>query len=194
MNMTETHPEELLPWYVNQTLAPEEHAVVAAHLEYCDHCRSEVALLQKLREQIKQETPTPTNELGLQRLRRDIKREQGSTAGLPGWLRPAMAAGILVVVMQSAMLVNFWPRSIPMTPLGVQYEGVVLQLTFVSTTTEGDIRKMLNAIHAQLIGGPSALGIYRIRLGIDTSAEQEINDRIVALQARQDVVTHVARE
>ena len=39
-----THPEELLAEYVDGSLAPDERAVVDAHLGGCERCRDEVAL------------------------------------------------------------------------------------------------------------------------------------------------------
>ena len=53
MSLPADHPEELLPWYVNGTLSPEERQRVEAHLDQCPSCRGEVQALRSLRREIK---------------------------------------------------------------------------------------------------------------------------------------------
>ena len=50
MSEADRHREvvELLPWYVNGTLAGRDFAVVAAHLSGCPVCRDEAAQCQTL--------------------------------------------------------------------------------------------------------------------------------------------------
>ena len=194
MTSENTHPEELLPWYVNQTLGPAEREYVESHLAQCEHCRDEVALMRKMRAQIKQSHVTASNEFGLERLKRDIRREQRPTIGNPAWLRPALAAGVLLIMVQSALLINYWPESSGLVPLGEQYNGVVLQVRFVATATEAEISGTLREIDATLVDGPSSLGIYRLKLNIDPNKPQLIGERVHALRAKKTVITHVAQE
>ena len=134
MSSVTEHPDELLPWYVNGTLATEERNAVESHIEHCSRCRDEVAFLQKLRRQVKDEDLRSPGQLGFKRLQRDIKRTHKIPGAIPGWWRHALAAGIVVIFLQSALLVNLWRQSEPITPLGDRYDGVVLQLAFVKHT------------------------------------------------------------
>jgi Putative zinc-finger len=92
------HPGELLPWYVNGTLAGEERRRVEAHLASCLACRREVAELEGLRRDVKAAAAqAPPGPEGLARLLRQVERERG----LPrrGWWRPwSLAAAVAVVV------------------------------------------------------------------------------------------------
>jgi hypothetical protein len=195
MKSTNAHPEDLLPWYVNGTLAPEEAGSVAKHVSQCARCRKEVEFLKQIRGQVQGEEISAPGEFGLKRLMRDIKREKrAAPGGAPGWWRPALAAGIAVIAIQSALLANYWFTDKPITTLGAGHgNGIVVQLTFVPEAPEKEIRKVLNEINGTLIGGPGSLGVYRVRLDPETP-EDKINELIGLLRARQNVVTHVARE
>ena len=46
---------EMLPWFVNQTLAPEERRQFILHLAHCEDCRHELPWLMALRTQLKSE-------------------------------------------------------------------------------------------------------------------------------------------
>lgn len=194
MNSVTDHPDELLPWYVNGTLATDEQDAVASHLEHCGRCRDEVAFLQKLRRQVKGEESQSPGELGFKRLQRDIKREKNAPRAMPSWWRQALAAGIVVILVQSALIVNLSRQPEQITPLGARYDGVVLQLSFAPDATEIEIRKLLERIDATLVGGPSAVGVYRVRLDVEPEAEKQITAAIAILREHKGVITHVARE
>ena len=79
MSLPADHPEELLPWYVNGTLSPEERQRVEAHLDQCPSCRGEVQALRSLRREIK-DVAEPSEEdlpgeVGIQRLLSAIENE-----------------------------------------------------------------------------------------------------------------------
>jgi hypothetical protein len=46
---------EMLPWFVNQTLAPEARRQLILHLAHCEDCRQELPWLMALRTQLKSE-------------------------------------------------------------------------------------------------------------------------------------------
>lgn len=163
--MTEPlHPDELLPWYANGTLSPEKREAVAAHLRGCDRCRGELAFLAGLRERVKAsaEVGVP-DEIGLKRLLREMRRAPIGP-GI-GWLRPALAAAIAVIVLQTGVIAHLWTREPVFEPLGGPlHEGVVLQVRFDPAAPEARIRALLQENDATLVDGPGALGIYRVRL------------------------------
>ncbi len=194
MNTRDGHPEQLLPWYANETLSPEEKADVEQHLAQCEQCRNEVALLKRLREQVqKEEIPSP-GEFGFKRLQRAVNQEQRVHSVPPAWWRPALAAAVVVILVQSALLVNLWPGPKPMTPLGVDHDGAVLQITFTPDSTIAQIQKLLERIQGTIIDGPGAIGVYRVRLAMDPVDEREIDRIVTRLRQERQIVTHVSKE
>lgn len=159
------HPDELLPWYANGTLAGAELEAVEAHLRGCARCRAEVELLGELREKVKQSAPVAVpDEVGLQRLLREARRSR--LAHPHRWLRPALAAAVAAIVVQAALIGWLWTTRAPvMEPLGEGTPaGVVLQVRFDPAAPEARIRAFLQDHDAVVIDGPSALGVYRVRL------------------------------
>jgi len=190
------HPDELLPWYVNGTLVNGERQNVETHLLSCERCRQEVSWLQNLRAQIKDDVSPEPGVFGLNRLLREsgLKRVPTRTPG--PWWRPALAAAAVIIVIQSAILIDFLSRPTPITTLGgPAAEGVVLQVKFAPDATEARIRQLLQKVRAGLIDGPGALGVYRLRLeGVQAAHNQAILNVIGELSAHRDIVTYVARE
>ena len=194
------HPEELLPWYVNNTLSPEQRLDVERHLEECSHCQKEFTLLQHLSRQIRATPISPPGELGLRRLLHQVRQEKEERKQTPliqalGW-RPMIAfAAAVIIVVQAGLLMWTPTKPEPITPLsGPTQLGVTLQVTFAPSTTEAEIRESLQAIGGNFISGPSALGVYRIRLTLQPDAHQEIERAIRGLRSREGIITHVARE
>ncbi|MGE5240612.1 MAG: anti-sigma factor family protein [Bacteroidota bacterium] len=196
MNKRIDHPDELLPWYVNGTLANGERQDVEAHLQSCERCRQEVAWLQNLRTQVKDDTASSPGELGLHRLLREAKAPRSVARQPRQWWRPALAAAAVLIVIQSAVLINVMNRPAAITPLGGPVaEGVVLQVKFAPDATEAQIRQLLQQVQASLISGPGALGVYRVRLeGVTIAQDQAIQHVINELTGRRDVITYAARE
>ena len=77
MKIEPEHPEELLPWYANGTLAGEELQAVEDHLRNCAQCRQELAWLQQLRQQIKHihAPESSPGELARARLMREVGQQ-----------------------------------------------------------------------------------------------------------------------
>ena len=203
MTSPQDHPEELLPWYVNQTLSGEEIEQVEHHLETCDQCRTEVAALQQIRDEYKQQLETQSpGSLGLARLKAEIKRDrreqQREVSPRPSflWWRPMMAAAVLVIVIQSVLLVKMERPEDAITPLsGRPAAEVVLQVRFNPQATESEIRKVLTAVDGEIVSGPGALGIYRITLK-DVAADQQdvISKALTRLKDNKSVVEFVSSE
>jgi anti-sigma factor RsiW len=187
------HPDELLPWYANGTLPADERRAVEEHLAACDRCRRELALLASLRDQIKAEDTAPSpGELGWRRLQRDLRHETGAPRRR-AWWQPALAAAAVIIVVQAALLVNLWTQPPAITPLGgPEAAGAVLQVRFAPRAAEADMRAALRAVNGEIVGGPGALGIYRIRLeGVAPENSVAIARAAQALRARSGVVAEV---
>lgn len=195
------HPDELLPWYANGTLDEPERARVAAHLAECARCREELSFLTTLAAGVRaaDESGAPA-EFGLKRLLREVRQSSPNPASARGgrrtWWRPALAAAaILVIAVQAVMIGRLYQDTTYLQPLaGPAAAGTVLQVRFDPAASESQIRAALQSVDGTLVGGPGALGIYRVRLdgvGADASA---VAKRIAELRARHGVVDYVAED
>jgi anti-sigma factor RsiW len=186
------HPDELLPWYANRSLGESERAAVEAHLRGCERCRAEVEFLAALRDQVQRAPATQVDEVGLQRLLRQVRRERARPQR-----RLALAAAAAVVIVVQAALIGWLATREPVyQPLGGPAPaGVVLQLRFEPGATAESIRALLQAQHAVVIDGPSALGIYLVRLQVlspdDTAA---VRKALADFRAARGVVAEAERQ
>jgi anti-sigma-K factor RskA len=197
----------LLPWYVNGTLSAEERRQVEAYLERSGRARDEVDLLRALRQQVKDEAvENSPGELGLQRLKREIKqadqapaggdRMAGRTISIASFWRPLAAAACLVVVVQAGVMVGLRTGTIDPGTVGIAsgttgLSAPVLQVTFAPDATEEQIRELLQSAGASIAEGPTALGIYQLRL-LDAESTS-IDEALTTLRANGDVVTFAER-
>ena len=198
MHDDSAHPDELLPWYVNGTLEGPERERVEKHLESCRRCRDEAAWLARLREQIKAEGRADApGELGLRRLMRQVRDSEAKPrARRLQWWQPALAAAVMIIVIQSVLLVRPWQATdTGIVPLGGQPSTAVVQVEFAPTATEAQIREVLQAVDGVIVDGPGALGIYRIRLqGVAPGDADRVAAAVAALRAREGIVVHAAPE
>jgi anti-sigma-K factor RskA len=197
--------ELLLPWYINGTLEAEERRQVEAYLERNSDARDEVALLRELRQQVKDEKIEHSpGELGLQRLKREIKqagaqpdgadRMTGRTVTVASFWRPLAVAACLAVVVQAGVMVGLggWPGSDVEIASGTAgLTPPVLQVTFEPGATEQEIRDVLQSAGASIADGPTALGVYNLRL-VDAGTTT-VDEALATLRARADVVTFAER-
>jgi anti-sigma-K factor RskA len=192
----------LLPWYVNGTLNSDEQEAVEAYLARSSDARDEVELLRALRQQVKDEQiENSPGELGLQRLKREIKQEQesgdrmaGRTLSVASFWRPLAVAACLVVMIQAGIMIGLPGGGGEVEVAGGQVARTpaVIQVTFAPEATEQEIREVLQSAGASIADGPSALGVYGLRLqGEDDAA---IEEALANLRARGDVVTFAERK
>jgi anti-sigma factor RsiW len=193
-----THPTDLLPWYVNGSLAEPEMKLVAAHLATCDRCNRELRFLQGLHDQVRRaEVADAPGEFGLRRLMRDIRQGKADRFDnrTTRWQLLA-AVAMLVVVIQAGIMLNQETQETALyTPSGaVTSDGVVLQLQFTGQATAMQIQQALQAVDASIISGPSAIGLYRVKLNVPMNDTQQIQQAIDTLKSQQDVMAYVAQE
>ena len=195
------HPDELLPWLVNHTLSESERREVEDHVQSCTRCQKEVAFLQSMRAHAKEIPSQSPGEFGLNRFLKEVKKDKIEVEQLQTlqrtvrWRTSVAIAASLIIFVQAGLLIDTWFLSKPMVPLsGPQEQGIVLQVTFTPTATESEIRQSVGAVNGTFIGGPGQLGVYRIRLNIQPTKEQEIHQAVESLRNQGNVVIHVARE
>jgi anti-sigma factor RsiW len=185
---SEQHPTELLPWLVNGTLQGAERDAVEVHVAGCARCRAEVDLLRAMRRGVQAEAPAGAGELGWQRLRRGLRRDRAVT---PRWVWPAALAASLVIVAQTALLVQGLPESARYEPLGERAAvEQAAQVRFVPEASEAALRALLREAGVRIIDGPSAAGVYRLAL----DPERDPAEVTELLQARPDLIRHFALE
>lgn len=175
--MTDTRDiEQLLPWYVNGTLDETERARVESHLADNPAARAEVARLQTLAQHVKQdaaEVPSP-GEFGLNRLLKAVKEEESQTApARTNWWRQAAAvAALLVIVVQAGVIYQQVGAPTDIQPLGA-VEAPSLRIMVDDEVTIGAVGEALRSMRAEIVSGPSALGLYTVSpVGDDTDIGQ----------------------
>ncbi len=192
-------PEDMLPWFVNHTLTPSQQQEVEAHLKRCRRCQEEVEWLRTVRKEIKTTAVQPPGELGFKRLLSRVKHQK-STGQIRqkqrfGW-RPVLAiAASLIIVVQAGLLIHSWFGPAAITPLSKPPEqGFVLQVTFSPAAREEQIREIVQSVGGTFVGGPGALGVYRIRLDVSINDHNAIRQAVDYLRQKENIVAHVVRE
>lgn len=194
MTQVTQHPDDLLPWYVNGTLAGGEREQVETHLQACERCRQEVTLLRAIQAGAQQAPGAVPVEFAWQRLRRDMRRQPSAAPRQRSVWQVAMAtAAALVIVVQTVMIVNLGQRDDTFSPAGHQLPGAIAQVRFQPDSREADIRAALQAIDAEIVAGPGANGLYRIRLA-DNHADPAAEKKIETLRQRTSLVEYIERD
>ena len=111
--------EELLPWYLNGTLAVDERQGIEAHLAQCLRCRRELESQRELHAVLAGEEPERAVECALERAHARIDElESGWRPGAIGarlrrgwrearpWLRGALVAQLALVVALAVTLIG----------------------------------------------------------------------------------------
>jgi anti-sigma factor RsiW len=202
------HPaEELLPWYVNGTLDPDERAEVQAHLDRCSHCRVEVDALRAFRGEYAERERAPDPGPSLARLRarmaeqaapprghasrRAPSQPQGWLAhpGLRGWLPWAFAAQTASIAILCVVLLALGDRPAEYRTLGAaepaaktaSARGNVV-VAFEPQLPEAELRRIVRATGARIVDGPTSTHAYVL----DVPAPQ-VADTLTALRGEQGV-------
>lgn len=189
--------DELLPGYVNGSLQGAQCDAVERYLMDHPEAAAEVELLRAVRGGVKtaRTGESSPGELGWHRLQRALRDEPRRVAGQrPGWWRPALAAAIVVIIVQGALLTTLWRHPPMITPLsGPVPVGTVVQIRFEPTATEQQIRALLDSVDGRFVDGPGALGVYRVRLD-RTGNRRPVDKKIGQLRAARGIVRYVALE
>ena len=216
MNLSEKDCLELLPWFLNGTLSPAEQQAVSEQLQQSSVLQEELTQLTLLQQNLpKEERDFPASTLGWKRLHKQIQNEQNalisapqsSTEAVPktnSWFKPVAIAATFILSVQVGLfsLDNAKDSSdiqlLSGTPVVVADNQSLLQLSLSDDASWQEISQLLNSLNADLVQGPSAIGLIHIRfsvdqLSLDGQAVTSNQDVIDWLQA-QSIVEHVALE
>lgn len=189
---------ELLPWYLNGTLAGTELAAVEALLLRSAEAREELEVLRRLAAAVREQAQAqdaPPFELGWARLQRSLRQETRPPLRRDWWKPGLAAAAALVVALQLGILMR--PASVDSDwqlqgggQEQLQSGGYRVQLRFVEHAQWQQIRALLLELDAVLVDGPSALGMVQVHV----PASKRFADAQALLQwlQQQAVVQHVA--
>lgn len=138
------HPEDLLPWYVNNTLQDEERQRVKEHLGFCLSCRRQVRQLEALRSDVQATDEEPPGVAGLERLVAALDAASPRTATLQSktqqsktqpakrrqWMGPRLqlAAAALLALSLGSLVYRTWDVAPPVQRAQPGEEAVLRSL------------------------------------------------------------------
>ena len=180
----EAHREaqEALPWLANGTLEDPELARVRAHLETCAPCRADLAALHLVRAAGAGAVPECDAERALARLLPRLDAVGTTAVPVPAqptvprrwrdrlaandrsWLRAAVAVQCCAIAVLAVLLVrqgqDVDARDGTYRVLGAGSTQAGLLVTFKPETPERELRRILGASGARVVGGPTATGAW----------------------------------
>jgi hypothetical protein len=172
--MTHETAQDLLPWLLAGTLGSAESAMVQTHLLACAQCRADLDWQRKLC------AAAPPPDLGFDADRAYAKllprlESRPARIALPGWwrrmtnansawLRWTAAAQLAAIGVLAVMLVRPGTDAGAYRGLGAAAPPGNLVIVFKPDTTEGEMRRILQASGARLADGPTVTGAYVLAL------------------------------
>ena len=181
--------DELLPFYVNETLDESDRAWVDAYLREHPKSAAELQWYRTLQETMQRDAPAVSAEVGLDKVMACIRAERAparaATRQAPGFgerlreffasitpqplLKPALAGALAVVVVQGLVIANLATRPDESSEIRAHRPTVVdpgpfLKVNFKADAREADIRMLLVEVEGSLAGGPGQLGDWYVRI------------------------------
>jgi len=164
--------QELLPWFVNGTLAAAEAAPVAAHLAECSRCQADAAALAAVRAVPIDVDAGGSVERGWAGLRSRLDgrpTETKRSRDRPWWkpsLQLALAAQAVVMLALVGALIATTARNEPYRALGSAPAAIEANAlaVFRADATEQQMREALRAAGARIVGGPTISDAYLLRM------------------------------
>lgn len=166
-----------LPWLANGTLAGAELERVQAHLHGCAECRAELALLHTLRGAGEAPAPALDLDAAFARLLPELDAPDTDAAPAPlpvphgwrawraandpAWLRTVVAVQCCALAILAVLL---WRPAAPPEAYRVLGAGPGVQtgliVAFKPDTPEHELRRIVTASGARIVGGPTATGAW----------------------------------
>lgn len=190
MNLAHRKFAELLPWYVTGKLPEHERAEIEQHLKECLPCRAALREEQRIHGLIQTEDDIPLSaEHGMSNL---MRRIDGRNAKASSWRSPprfAYAAAVVAVAIAGTWLLTrpFLPGAgetdAPFTTLTDSEisGGNRIDIVFIDSLAESEIRQILDAADARPVAGPSELGRYTV--AVEAASDDELSRIIERLAA-----------
>lgn len=159
--------DRLLPWYVNGTLEEQERMQVEQHLITCVQCQDEAAWLRNAQdvfaEQARRDDASPTP----RHTHPPLRARAPFTA--MAWRRRERRLAWLAVV-QAAVILGLGTSWLQQrhgayhTLSAPGDKGALLVVVFDPHTREAQMRNLVRAYDARIVGGPTESGAYVLRV------------------------------
>nr|HET7858781.1 zf-HC2 domain-containing protein [Caldimonas sp.] len=167
--------QQLLPWLVNGTLAKTEAAQVGAHVAQCSACQADLAAQTHWRTLAADAAAHGDVDRGWAALRAQLDvAPTAAPRAQPWWrqgLQLAVAVQAAVILVLAFALVSLLRPAEPYRALGsaavVDANAIVV---FRADATEAETSAALRAAGARIVGGPTAVDAYLLRLPDPTAA------------------------
>jgi anti-sigma factor RsiW len=200
---------ELLPWYVNGTLAADERQQVERHLRTCLVCKQELQFLHKLADTVQQTKVLDIAAEGSFASLR-TKLQTGPVAAQacpqqPGlvalsanrgrrwrWVSVPLSAALLLLLVLIPQGTQTWRlapadyytlSAAPPVSIG----GTKLHVVFADKQADLRINALLAQIHGQRIGEPNSVGAYTVLLEVVPDSP-DMAAALAMLRAQPDVL------
>lgn len=183
--------QELLPWYVMDTLEADQRKMIDEHLAECDLCRRELDWQHQLRAAHDEPLPDGDVENALARLHASVPALQqispNTSTGVSRrpWLYLALAAQLIVICGLGAMLLLDRAQPAGYHALGrpgAAQATARLVVMFDPQASEARIREALQQSHTRIIDGPTVNGAYVVAV-----APKDVEQAIVTLRSKDSV-------
>jgi ferredoxin-like protein FixX len=204
--------EALLPWYANGTLTTDEANKVEQHLEQCVECQDELAQCRVLANAVQADPrhwqPPPG---AFEKLMADIeqleKKPVASTVPAPSLLQRiqawfnltpepirwtlgletiAVAALLMVIATPGLRLASDYETLSSTTEQGTT-AGPHLRIMFNDAATASEMQHLLLDIEANIVSGPTALGVYIVALPNDAGTAPSLSTILARLRAHHQI-------
>ena len=158
--------DEVLVAFVRGRLPEAEAARIAALAAERPALAAEIALARGIADDVDAEAAGPgPGALGWARLARALDTEVHPArppARRPSWQMAAAAAAAVLVwqVVAVPLLPGPEPRYLPASAGSAA--GAEIVVAFVPGATEAELRELVRAVGAEVVGGPSAVGLWRL--------------------------------
>lgn len=201
----------LLPWIANESAAAKEVARVEEHLRGCRECQEELDFQRQLRDAIRsEEAVVLAPQTSLQKLMQridtvaDMDDEEHEAAApaevvaLPRrepvrWSRWLGIAAAVQGIAITGLLAALWSQS-PETLTAPRYTGLsesgkamthrpVIRVVFTGNVALDDMNRVVRAVDAQIVAGPTEAGVYTLGFAAGSADEPGINKVLEQLRA-----------
>lgn len=217
MQLSEKDCLELLPWFLNGTLNETEQQAVSEQLAHSSSLQEELAQLRFLKQHLPPEPEIfPASTLGWKRLQKNILAEQDQpqaevapsaqqTEQSRNWFKPLAIAAMLVITVQVGLLTQKSTEQsassmqlLSGTPVHVADHQYLLQIEIAPEASWQQLQSLLRNLNADLVQGPSAIGLVHIRLSLDQleldGQAPQSAEAVVSWLQSQSIIEHVALE
>lgn len=153
--------QEQLPLYLSGRLDAAASAKLQQHLQSCAQCQEELEWQRMLRSASPPVTDGLDVERALAKLAPDLAGPAKTAANDPRWLRWALAAQCAVIVGLAVLLIKPVPQRYELLGAAGQAQANLV-VVFEPGTRESELRAILQANEARLVGGPTEADAYLI--------------------------------